>query len=63
MIEYQILAFVFIVMWWIMPFFVYFDSKKKGEKHPILWAISSYFIPLVFIYYLSIRHKLKELNK
>lgn len=39
----------------IMPIYVYFDTKNRGEQRPGLWAISSLFIPLIWIYWLVIR--------
>ena len=60
MIEY--LAVIFVIGWWIMPFYVYFDARRRNEQRPFLWAIASYFIPLVFIYWLIIRPKRDDKN-
>lgn len=54
------LGIIIIVFWWIMPFWVYLDAKKLGEQRPFLWAIASYFIPIVFIYWLLIRMDKKK---
>ena len=52
-----VICFAFIILWWIIPFYVYYDVQKRSKQNPLVWAIASYFIPIVFIYWLMIRPK------
>jgi len=52
-----ILGVALIIVLFLMPIYVYFDAKRRGKEHPFLWFIASWFIPLVWIYWLCIRNK------
>ena len=48
------------IFWCVIPIYVYFDASKRGESHPGIWTIVSWFIPFAWIYWLLVRPPIKE---
>jgi len=51
----MILGMILLGIFILMPVYVFFDTRTRGKEHPGIWALASWCIPLVWIYWLLIR--------
>lgn len=56
-----IVGLIFVVVWMLLALFVYEESKRRGSRHPILWALLVFLTGLLgLLVWLILRPKEKD---